>query len=139
MPKQPKEKKAPAALWRKKKPEEASEASEPEVPSSSRAPAKKEPAHKVKKIEPHSDTSEVAKEFMKDRQQAKKFTKTFSSLLQIYSGSENHMRSRLARILSTANESKQYFSAIVVELAIALSAVLPARRANTTFATAPQS
>ena len=66
MPKQPKEKKAPASLWRKKRPDAESDTSEPAQTSSSRVPAKKAPAAQVKKIEPHSDTSEVAKEFMKD-------------------------------------------------------------------------
>ena len=57
MPKQPKEKKAPESIWRKKKPEVDSDSSEPAQASSSRAPAKKAPVAKVNKLEPHSDTS----------------------------------------------------------------------------------
>ena len=77
----PKEKKAPASLWRKKKTEEDSDASAAAAASSSRAPAKKTVTHKVKKIEPHSDTSEQAKELFKDAEASQE---VYKNLLQSF-------------------------------------------------------
>ena len=81
MPKQPKEKPAPASLWREKKPEVEPDTSEPAQASSSRAPAEKTPAAKVKKIELHSKTSEQAKEFYKDVEAS---TQVFQNMLQSF-------------------------------------------------------
>ena len=81
MPKQPKEKPAPASLWRKKKPEVEPDASEPAQASSSRAPAKKAPVAKVRSFQPHSETSEQAKELFKDAEASQQ---VYENMLQSF-------------------------------------------------------
>ena len=82
MPKQPKEKPAPASLWRKKKPEAESDTSEPAQASSSRAPAKKAPVAKVRSFQPHSETSEQAKELFKDAEASQRLQEHASVVYQ---------------------------------------------------------
>ena len=81
MPKQPKEKPAPASLWRKKKPEVEPDASEPAQASSSRAPAKKAPVAKVRSFQPHRETSEQAKELFKDAEASQQ---VYENMLQSF-------------------------------------------------------